>query len=139
MQEPDKQLCFPYLEEELFFGAENMQREIADFNRDYELLTEMFPILKQTETETNALSFGEKKVLLLAGMILKDPDIFLLDEPGAGLSDDYRVRFAELIGMLKERGKIVIIAEHETYFDGLAGQVVFLTTRTQREAQRHDD
>ena len=120
MQEPDKQLCFPFIEEELFFGAENLKRDINDFNRDYEMLTNMFPILTQNDIETNALSFGQKKVLLFSAMILKDPIVFLLDEPSAGLSEDFRVKFTELLLFLKNKGKIVIIAEHEDFFDEIA-------------------
>jgi energy-coupling factor transporter ATP-binding protein EcfA2 len=126
MQEPDKQLCFPYLEEELLFGAENLQRNFADFQADYAYLLKLFPFLQKADAETNALSFGQKKALLLAGMILKDPDIFLLDEPSAGLSEDFREKFTELITMLKNKGKIIIIAEHDCYFDTIADQCVFL-------------
>jgi len=122
MQEPDKQLCFPFIEEELFFGAENTRRDVNDFNLDYELLTQMFPLLKWTDIETNALSFGQKKVLLFSGLILKNPDVYLLDEPVAGLSDDFRERFSKLIAMLRERGKIVIVAEHSAYFDLMGSQ-----------------
>jgi energy-coupling factor transporter ATP-binding protein EcfA2 len=128
MQEPDKQLCFPFIEEELFFGAENVGRDVAEFNKDYELLTEMFPLLKWENIETNALSFGQKKVLLFSSLILKNPDVYLLDEPVAGLSDDYRERFMELIAMLRSRGKIVIVAEHSDYFDAVCDGVVFLHT-----------
>ena len=126
MQEPDKQLCFPFIEEELFFGAENLKRDINEFNQDYEMLIEMFPILKQTEIETNALSFGQKKILLFSAMILKNPKVFLLDEPNAGLSEEYRAKFTELIRFLKNKGKIIIIAEHENYFDNIADERVFL-------------
>jgi len=120
MQEPDKQLCFPFIEEELFFGAENLKRDPDDLKIDYEMLVEMFPILQKTDIETSDLSFGQKKVLLFSGMILKDPLVFLLDEPCAGLSDDYRKKFTDLILFLKNKGKIVIIAEHESFFDEIA-------------------
>ena len=126
MQEPDKQLCFPFIEEELFFGAENVGRDLAEFNKDYEMLIEMFPLLKWDNIETNALSFGQKKVLLFSSLILKNPDVYLLDEPVAGLSDDYRERFMELIALLRTRGKIVIVAEHSDYFDAVCDGVVFL-------------
>jgi len=128
MQEPDKQLCFPFIEEELFFGAENVGRDVAEFNKDYELLIEMFPLLKWDNIETNALSFGQKKVLLFSSLILKNPDVYLLDEPVAGLSDDFRERFTELIAMLRERGKIVIVAEHSDYFDSVCDDVLYVHT-----------
>ena len=126
MQEPDKQLCFPFIEEELFFGAENVRRDMSDFNKDYELLVEMFPLLKWENIETNSLSFGQKKVLLFSSLILKNPTVYLLDEPTAGLSNDFRAKFTELIMMLKNKGKIIIIAEHTDYFDAISDEHILL-------------
>ncbi|MCL2064806.1 MAG: ATP-binding cassette domain-containing protein [Candidatus Cloacimonetes bacterium] len=126
MQDPDKQLCFPFIEEELFFGAENLKRDIDDFNTDYEMLLEMFPVLKQEDIETSELSFGQKKILLFSAMILKNPLIFLLDEPSAGLSEDYRMKFVDLILSLKKKGKILIIAEHETFFDNIGDATIWM-------------
>ena len=84
------------------------------------------PFLKETEIETNALSFGQKKLLLFAGMILKDPDVYLLDEPSVGLSDDFRAIFKDLVMMLQKRGKIIVIAEHNAYFDDVSDGVICL-------------
>jgi energy-coupling factor transport system ATP-binding protein len=119
MQEPEKQICFPYINEELCWGAENLQRDREEFHQDFEMITDLFPILKKTDIETHSLSFGEKKALLLAGIILRDPPYILLDEPTAGLSADYREKFKTLIELLVNREKIIIIAEHDDYFDDI--------------------
>jgi energy-coupling factor transporter ATP-binding protein EcfA2 len=124
MQEPDKQLCFPFIEEELFTGAENLSRNKTDFFRDYEHLIEMFPMLSDREIETSKLSFGEKKILLFSGMMLKNPDVYLLDEPLAGLSASYREKFLVLIRCIIDRGNIVIVAEHNDDMDSLANMVI---------------
>jgi energy-coupling factor transporter ATP-binding protein EcfA2 len=126
MQDPDKQLCFPFIEEELFFGAENTKRDRAAFTHDYSRLIELFPVLSRTNVETNALSFGEKKVLLFSSIILKNPQIFILDEPLAGLSEDYRNKFLKLILELKKNNKIIIIAEHTNFFDENCDSVTYL-------------
>ena len=126
MQEPDKQLCFPFIEEELFFGAENFCRDKDEFFSDYEELVQIFPILENQNKETSALSFGEKKVLLLCSQILKNSEIFLLDEPLAGLSELYRTKFIELIIKLKNKNKIIVIAEHTNMFDDIADQIIEL-------------
>jgi energy-coupling factor transporter ATP-binding protein EcfA2 len=119
MQEPEKQICFPYINEELCWGAENLHRNRVAFQQDFEMITELFPILKKTEIETHSLSFGEKKALLFAGIILRDPPYILLDEPTAGLSTDYRAKFKTLIDILVHKDKIIIIAEHENYYDDI--------------------
>ena len=126
MQESDKQLCFPYIEEELFFGAENMKRDYESCLDNYDVLIDMFPFLQENEQETSTLSFGQKKILLFSALILKNPDIYLLDEPSAGLSNDFRENFASLILALKNKGKIIILAEHDPFFDEYADEVVSL-------------
>ncbi len=126
MQDPEKQICFPFLEEELFFGAENLKRNNEAFTHDYKMLIELFPFLKESDKETHSLSFGQKKILILASNILKNPDIFLLDEPGAGLSEDVRKGLIKLILNLKNQGKILLIAEHDNLFDLKADKIIEL-------------
>ena len=126
MQEPDKQLCFPFIEEELFFGAENLKRDRSIVEKEYNNLLELFPFLKDSDSETFSLSFGQKKVLLFCAMILKDPFIFLLDEPNAGLSDDFRQSIRNLVLKLKARGNIIIVAEHENFYDDICDNVLEL-------------
>ena len=127
MQEPDKQICFPFIEEELFFGAENLNKNTDIINQDYDFLTELFPFLKRTDIETNALSFGQKKMLLFSGMVLKAPYIFLLDEPSVGLSDNFKNNLYNILKLLLQKGKIIIIAEHNDYFDGIANGCIHLS------------
>lgn len=128
MQEPDKQLCFPFIEEELFFGAENLQRDYLSVKERYEGLCELFPFLSPNSKtlETHKLSFGQKKICLFASQILKDPDIFLLDEPSVGLSSDLLSKMEKILYQLQNAGKIVIFAEHQDYFDKFASQIVRL-------------
>ncbi|MCK9331058.1 MAG: ABC transporter ATP-binding protein [Candidatus Cloacimonetes bacterium] len=126
MQDPEKQICFPFLEEELFFGAENLERNKEEFFKDFNLLIDLFPFLKNTNQETNSLSFGQKKILIFASLILKDPVIFLLDEPGAGLSEDNREKFILLVNNLKNKSKIILITEHHNIFDKYANLTITL-------------
>jgi len=112
-QEPDKQLCFPFLEEELFCGAENLGRPTNDLKSDYEMIITDFPFLQRNDTQTFNLSLGQKKILLFAGMFLKNSEVYLLDEPCAGLSEEFRQKIYSWVEKLQQRGKIIIIAEHD--------------------------
>lgn len=120
MQDPDKQICFPYIEEELFFGAENLIRDYDEVLKDYKMLTDLFPFLDDSEKETSSLSFGQKKILLIASLVIKDSEVYLFDEPGAGISEDFRQKTLQIINYLKGKSKIVIIAEHDSLFDNYA-------------------
>ena len=58
------------------------------------------------------LSRGEQQRILLARALIHDPDIFLLDEPAAGLDPRGRVELRELLRLMHERGKTILISSH---------------------------
>jgi len=60
-----------------------------------------------------ALSGGQKKLLNLAGTLLRDPDIVLLDEPTAGVAPSLVDEITQLVGELHEGGQTFLIIEHD--------------------------
>ena len=64
------------------------------------------------EKETKSLSKGMKQRLALARILVHDPDVLILDEPAAGLDPRSRVTFRELLKVLAERGKAILISSH---------------------------
>jgi len=60
------------------------------------------------------LSGGQKKLLELGRTMMSDPDIVLLDEPGAGVNPTLMVKLADDIQRLnEERGYTFCIIEHD--------------------------
>ncbi|MFQ6123517.1 MAG: ABC transporter ATP-binding protein [Candidatus Heimdallarchaeota archaeon] len=73
--------------------------------------------LKQTAHElAGNLSYGEQKLLEFAMALLPDPELFLLDEPVAGLNPDMVSNFEDLIRDLQKTGKTFILIEHNVPF-----------------------
>ncbi len=60
----------------------------------------------------NALSKGMKQRVSLARAIIHDPPLLVLDEPAAGLDPRARVELRELLKVLGERGKAILISSH---------------------------
>lgn len=58
------------------------------------------------------LSYGQKKLVELARVILADKDIILFDEPFAGLFPKIIQYIIGIIKELRETGKMVILVEH---------------------------
>lgn len=58
------------------------------------------------------LSRGEKQRVLLARSLIHDPRLLILDEPASGLDPQGRVELRELLRLLNERGKTVLISSH---------------------------
>lgn len=59
------------------------------------------------------LSTGQKRRLLLALALVRNPDIVFLDEPTAGLDVEARLSLHHLIRGLKAQGKTVVLASHD--------------------------
>ncbi len=60
-----------------------------------------------------AYSKGMRQKILLAGALLHDPELLLLDEPFSGLDVASALVLRSLIGELASRGKIILFSSHE--------------------------
>lgn len=69
-------------------------------------------------------SSGMKKRLGLARLLLRDPDLWLLDEPYAALDDAGKLLVDQAIRRAREAGRTVLMASHESDREGLAPDAV---------------
>ena len=63
-------------------------------------------------TEARNLSWGQQKLLELAGVLMTDPETILLDEPAGGVNPALIERLGALVRTLNAEGKTFIIVEH---------------------------
>ena len=60
------------------------------------------------------LSGGEQRRVALAGLLVRDPGLLVLDEPYAGLDDEARVGLAAVLARLRdERRMATIVVSHD--------------------------
>ena len=64
------------------------------------------------ETTLFALSKGMKQRVSLARALLHDPPVLVMDEPAAGLDPRARVELRELLRILSDQGKAILISSH---------------------------
>ncbi len=75
------------------------------------------------------ISYGQQKLLNLACCIANDAELFLLDEPIAGINPNYREKILDLLKRLKANGKTILLIEHNTEFlQKVADRFFFLKT-----------
>ncbi|MCC3145729.1 ABC transporter ATP-binding protein [Halanaerobium sp. Z-7514] len=87
------------------------KEEAANYQKAYQTLE--FLELTHLEDELAAnLSGGQKKLLEMGRALMADPELILLDEPGAGVNPTLMNKIAENIIKLKERGKTILLIEH---------------------------
>jgi neutral amino acid transport system ATP-binding protein len=91
--------------------------EMLDYEQDveeraYELL-ERFDLVDQADTYAAQLSGGQRKLLEVARGMMMDPDLFLLDEPYAGVEEAMVGRIANYVRELNEEEDMTfIVIEH---------------------------
>ncbi|THE63027.1 ABC transporter ATP-binding protein [Salinadaptatus halalkaliphilus] len=69
-------------------------------------------ITADPDAEASTLSHGEKRLLELAIVVARDPELIMLDEPAAGMSEEETKEVVDLIHSLNEEYTILLI-EHD--------------------------
>lgn len=62
------------------------------------------------------LSGGEQQRAALAKILLKNPEILLLDEPTKGMDSAFKEEFSDILAELKENGVSIIMVSHDIEF-----------------------
>jgi len=68
------------------------------------------------DTHPYDLSGGEQQRVALAKVLLKNPDILLLDEPTKGMDAHFKATFAEILKTLTQQGVTVVMVSHDIEF-----------------------
>jgi len=64
------------------------------------------------DTEARDLSYGQQKLLEIAGLLMGDPELVLLDEPAGGVNPVMVERISTLVRELNAEGKTFLVVEH---------------------------
>ena len=115
-QNPKTQFYCINSSDELAFGLENRNIPREKILVTIEKVTKLLHTEDLLNRDIFSMSGGEKQLLAITAVACMDNDIYLFDEPSASLDRAAIGRFAEVIRILKEKNKIVIIAEHRLYY-----------------------
>lgn len=63
-----------------------------------------------------SLSYGQQRRVELARVLVADPELVLLDEPTAGMSEDERSELGAILADLASSGKSLVLVEHNLRF-----------------------
>jgi neutral amino acid transport system ATP-binding protein len=83
----------------------------GDVERARELLSRV-GIEHLERSEARDISYGQQKLLELAGVLMADPETIMLDEPAGGVNPALIDRIADLVRSLNAEGKTFIVVEH---------------------------
>jgi heme ABC exporter ATP-binding subunit CcmA len=95
--------------ENLVFAAKALARPTSEVAN----VLERVGLSSRATTSAKRLSAGQRRRLGLAWLLLRRPELWLLDEPYASLDDDGRTFFDQLIGDVVESGATVVVSAHD--------------------------
>ncbi|HXW80595.1 MAG TPA: ABC transporter ATP-binding protein [Acidimicrobiales bacterium] len=75
-------------------------------------LLELVALTGRRDAQVDSLSRGMKQRLCLARALVHDPKVLLLDEPASGLDPRARTEMRELVSVLREMGKTIVLSSH---------------------------
>ncbi len=115
-QDVDTQLVAPTVLDDVMFGLQNRgvpgdeareraREALAAVNASH--LADRIP---------HYLSGGEKRLVGLAGVLVLDPSVVVLDEPLAGLDPERSQLIADRIGQIHKNGISVVLSTHDIEF-----------------------
>jgi len=90
-------------------------RPSADDRRKVASLLETIGLTAKADIQADLLSHGEKQRLEIGMLVAQSPDLLLVDEPVAGLTDEETQNIGELLLALAQSHSILVI-EHDMEF-----------------------
>ncbi len=112
LQDPEKQIVGAYVLNEVAFGLENLGLPRDEILRRVNHILDFLEITHLRDRPTFALSGGEKQKVAVAGVLVMEPEILLLDEPLANLDAESAAEALQLLRRLVDAGKTVVLIEH---------------------------
>ena len=84
-----------------------------DIGENLDHIVEQLNLSEILDRDVSVLSGGELQRVTIAAAYLKDGDVYLIDEPSSYLDVSERINMAKLIRSLTDKGKTVIVVEHD--------------------------
>ncbi|WP_084536847.1 energy-coupling factor ABC transporter ATP-binding protein [Azospirillum halopraeferens] len=106
-QNPDVQIVFPTVEEDIAFGLKPMKLGAAETARRVDGVLARYGLAGHRHQAAHTLSGGEKQLLAIAAVLVMEPACVVFDEPTTLLDLRNRRRVAEVIGGLAQTAVVV--------------------------------
>lgn len=112
--------------ENIAFPMEWVQEPESHIERRVKELLEIFGLEHRANHFPFQLSGGEQQRVAFARALANDPPLILVDEPTGNLDLKTRLKIIEILRELKNRGKTIIVATHDTLIFDLSDDKMLL-------------
>ena len=111
---PQGRDIFPFLtvHENLVLGLEAEGLKASRIKKRAAEMYDIFPILNPIKKRKGGnLSGGQQQILAIARVLLREPEILILDEPSEGIQPSIVQQINDTLGMIKQRGVSILLVE----------------------------
>lgn len=115
-QDPEQQFFALNVDDELAFALECKGESPETIEAEINKTASDFKISNILSSSVTSLSEGQKQKVGLAGIILQNVKVVVLDEPTANLDVESTNELAEKLFELKRKGYAVLIVDHRLYW-----------------------
>jgi branched-chain amino acid transport system ATP-binding protein len=116
-QSPEGRRCFQRMtvRENLELGA--FLRRDSRITEDLDRVFDLFPRLKERESQkAGTMSGGEQQMLAIGRALMGEPKLLLLDEPSMGIAPILVERIYETIAEINKQGTTILLVEQNANF-----------------------
>lgn len=127
LQNADEQIIAPTVFDDVSFSPRNYGYTDAEVQSKVTAALQKVGIEHLRHKVCHYLSGGEKRKVALAGALVLEPELLVLDEPFEGLDPASRTDIVELLNRLnREHGVSLVIATHDVHLVAPMADVVYV-------------
>ena len=115
MQNPNQMICKPMIYDEVALGLRLNGVPENEVEERVDKALKICGLNKFKKWPVSALSFGQKKRVTIASMLVMNPKILILDEPTAGQDYHHYTEIMEFLKGLNEQGVTIIMITHDMH------------------------
>jgi cobalt/nickel transport system ATP-binding protein len=113
LQNVDEQILAPTVIDDVAFSPRQYGLAEEEAQRRAKAALELLDISDLADRVPHNLSGGEKRKVAMAGALVMEPELLVLDEPFEGLDPFSRHQMLELLNVLARAGATVILTTHD--------------------------
>ena len=115
MQNPNQMICKPMIYDEVALGLRLNGVPEDEVEERVNNALKICGLNKFKKWPVSALSFGQKKRVTIASMLVMNPKILILDEPTAGQDYHHYTEIMEFLKSLNDQGVTIIMITHDMH------------------------
>ena len=115
MQNPNQMISKTMIYDEVALSLQKAGLPEAEIRQKVEDTLKICGLYPFRNWPVSALSFGQKKRVTIASVLVQDPELIILDEPTAGQDFKHYTEIMEFLRKLNERGVTVVMITHDMH------------------------